>query len=84
MAGKKSEDFRHEAYFVPGKMKRRRIRPIDGLDADEWIRRNADDVFLVQEGYYEILHEREIERSASDAALPMVPVEESQEGCVPF
>ncbi len=84
MAKKKSQDFRYETYFVRGKMKRRRIRLIDGLDADEWIRRNADDVFLVQEGYYEVLHEREIERAAFDAASPMVPAEESEEESVPF
>jgi hypothetical protein len=84
MASRNSKDFRFETYFVRGKMKRRRIRLIDGLDADEWIRRNADDVFLVQEGYYEVLHERENERAAFDAPSPMVPSEESEDDSVPF
>jgi hypothetical protein len=84
MAKKKSKDFRFETYFVRGKMKRRRIRLIDGLDADEWIRRNADDVFLVQEGYYEVLHERENERAAADAASTMVRAEEPGDDSVPF
>ena len=55
----KSKNFRTEIYFVGGKMKRRKIPLIDGMEVDEFIRRNADDSFLVQEGYFHLLHERE-------------------------
>jgi len=57
-------EFRWEVYFLRGKEKRRKIRMLDGkdFDYDEYIRANADDVWLVQEGHYEILHEREMER----------------------
>jgi hypothetical protein len=32
---------------------------------DEFLRRNADDIYLLQEGHYEILHERQLERDAA-------------------
>ena len=58
-------EFRWEAYFVRGKQKRRKIRMLDGKDFDyeEYIRANADDLWLAQHGEYEILHEREMERA---------------------
>jgi hypothetical protein len=59
MAKKQNKNFRTEVYFVGGRMKRRKIPLIEGLEVDEFIRRNADDIFLFQAGYYEILHERE-------------------------
>jgi hypothetical protein len=62
MAKKKSKDFRTEIYFVGGKMKKRRIPLIDGMEVEEFIRRNADDVYLMQEGHFDILHEREQKR----------------------
>jgi hypothetical protein len=64
VAKKKSKGYRTEIYFVRGKMKKRKIPLIDGLEVEEFIRRNADDVFLLQNGYYEILHERESKRNA--------------------
>ena len=38
---------------------------LDGKDFDyeEFIRANADDIWLMQHGEYEILHEREMERN---------------------
>jgi hypothetical protein len=63
MAKKKSKDHRIEIYFVRGKMKKRKIPLIDGMEVDEFIRRNADDQFLIQEGHFEILHEREQARN---------------------
>ena len=56
----KNKTYRIETYFVGGKMKKRKIPLIDGLPVEEFIRRNADDVFLLQEGYYEILQERQV------------------------
>ncbi|MCB1065425.1 MAG: hypothetical protein KDN20_21230 [Verrucomicrobiae bacterium] len=56
-------EFRWETYFVRGKQKRRKIRMLDGkdFDYDEFIRANADDIWLKQQGEYEILHERQME-----------------------
>lgn len=60
---KEGKDFRTEIYFVRGKMKKRMIPLNDGLPVDEFIRRNADDVYLMQEGHWDILHEREMQRA---------------------
>ena len=50
---------KYQWVFMNGKQVRiRRPETIDGLDPDEYIRRNADDFWLTQNGYYEILHER--------------------------
>lgn len=62
MSKKKSKNYRTEIYFVRGKMKKRKIPLIDGLEVEEFIRRNADDVFLLQEGDYDILHERQMKK----------------------
>ena len=59
MSKKKSKNYRTEVYFVGGKMKKRRIPLIDGIEVEEFIRRNADDAFLIENGYFHILHERE-------------------------
>lgn len=67
MSRKKSKHFRTEIYFVRGKMKKRKIPLIHGLEVEEFIRRNADDAFLMQEGHYDILHERELKRDANGA-----------------
>ena len=58
----KQKNYRTEIYFVRGKMKKRKIPLIDGMEVNEFIRRNADDAFLLQEGHYDILHEREMAR----------------------
>jgi hypothetical protein len=68
MGKRKDKNFRTEIYFVGGKRKKRRIPLVDGLDVDEFIRRNADDAFLLENGYFEILGEREAERNGSTAA----------------
>lgn len=54
-------EFRFETFFVNGRQKRRKVRLIDGIPADEYIEKNADEILLVQEGYYEILRARETE-----------------------
>ena len=42
--------------FINGKQKRVRRPPtIDGMSADEFIRRNADAIWLQQHGYWEYL-----------------------------
>lgn len=50
---------KYEWVFMNGKQVRiRRSDKIDGLDSYEYIRQNADDIWLTQNGYYEILDER--------------------------
>ena len=49
--------------FVNGKQKRVKRPPtIDGMDVDEFIRRNADPIWLMQNGMYEELHRRDTEK----------------------
>jgi 16S rRNA U516 pseudouridylate synthase RsuA-like enzyme len=46
----------YETIFINGKMKRVRRPPmIEGLTVDEFIRRNADPIWLHQEGLWEYL-----------------------------
>ena len=53
---------KYQWVFMNGKQVRiRRPQKIDGLDPEEYIRRNADDIWLTQNGYYEILHERHMQ-----------------------
>lgn len=55
--------------FVRGKQKRVRRPPmIDGMDVDEFIRRNADPIYLHQEGLWEYLM---IEDDAADKTLAL-------------
>ena len=66
MSKKKSKNYKTVVFFVRGKRRKRKIFLIDGLEPEEFIRRNADDVFLMQEGYFDILHEREQARNKTE------------------
>lgn len=55
-------EFYWQVFFVRGKERRMKIRTIDGMHVDDFIEHNVDDVWLVQHGYFEILHQREEER----------------------
>jgi hypothetical protein len=66
---KKNADFKTVTYFVRGKMKQRRIPLINGLEVEDFIRQNADDVWLMQHGYFEILHERAMHRDEANQTL---------------
>jgi hypothetical protein len=58
-AAKRKRKAEFQTVFLNGKMKRIRRPPqIDGMDADEWIRQNADDIFLHEEGMWDVLEER--------------------------
>ena len=47
--------------FVNGKQKRVPRPPmIDGLPVDEFLRRNADPIWLQQNGYWELLDEQSV------------------------
>lgn len=45
-------------YFVRGKQKFMKIYVIDGIPADEFYEQNADPITLLQNGDYELLHQR--------------------------
>ena len=54
--------------FINGKQKRVRRPPtINGMDVDEFIRRNADPIWLLQNEMYEELYAWELERDGAEA-----------------
>ena len=58
-AEKRAKKKRREEFmmiFINGKQKRVRRPPtVDGMDADEFIRRNADPIWLHQNGFWEYM-----------------------------
>lgn len=59
--------------FMNGKQVRVRRPPtVDGIPVEEFIRQNADPIWLHQHGYWEILHEREMveEEGRSESHTP--------------
>lgn len=61
---RRKEEF--ETVFMNGKQVRVRRPPtIDGMDVEEFIRHNADPIWLKQHGYYEILEERAAEEGGA-------------------
>lgn len=66
-AAKKKRREEFMTIFINGKQKRVRRPPtIDGMDADEFIRRNADPIFLLQNEMYEELYEWELEQNRAE------------------
>ena len=62
-AEKKRRQKEYKTIFINGKQKRVKREPtVDGIPVDEFIRRNADPIFLLQNEMYEELHEWEQER----------------------
>lgn len=58
-AEKKRRKLEFMTVFMNGKQVRVRRPPtIDGISVDDFIRRNADPIWLHQHGYHEILHEQ--------------------------
>ena len=65
--------------FMNGKQVRVRRPPtIDGMDVEEFIRRNADPIWLHQHGYHEFLHERGVEERKTLAAHPTPDIRRSR------
>jgi len=67
--------------FIGGKQKRVKRPPtVEGMDVDEFIRRNADPIWLHQNEMWEVLHEGEMTEGieAPEAS------EESRPDDVPF
>jgi len=53
---------KYQWVFMNGKQVRiRRPETIDGLDHYEYIRQNADEIWLTQNSYHEIIHERHMQ-----------------------
>ncbi|MGC9519231.1 MAG: hypothetical protein ACP5FP_06195 [Desulfuromonadaceae bacterium] len=63
-AEKAARKRRREEYmtiFIGGKQKRIKRPPtVEGMDVDEFIRRNADPIWLHQNEMWEVLHESEM------------------------
>ena len=67
-AAKKQRKKDFMTVFMNGKQVRVRREPsIDGMDVEDFIRENADPIWLHQNGYHELLHEREVEDKKEDA-----------------
>jgi hypothetical protein len=65
--------------FLNGKMKRVRRPPtIDGMDVDEFIRRNADPIFLHQNEMWELMDENNSEEVCSWRSEPQGPAPEQR------
>lgn len=70
-AEKKRRQLIYKTIFINGKQKRVKREPtIDGIPEDEFIRRNADPIFLHQNEMYEELHELEMEQNAAIEKQP--------------
>lgn len=90
-AEKKRRREKYMTIFVNGKQKRvERPILIDGIPEDEFIRINADPIWLLQNGMYEELHEWEMEENARHQqqhphppkTVPKSPIREDDE--LPF
>ena len=66
-AEKKRRRREYMTIFVNGKQKRIKREPtIDGIPVDEFIRRNADPIWLLQNEMYEELHQWEQEQQQEE------------------
>lgn len=66
-AEKKRRQREFKTIFVNGKQKRVKREPtVDGIPVDEFIRHNADPIWLLQNEMYEELYEWEQERDAEE------------------
>lgn len=64
--------------FIHGKMKRvRRPQQMDGIDADEFIRRNADPLWLHQNGMWEYMEERSAAVAENSQPMKTTPDEDA-------
>ena len=64
-AEKKRRQREYMTIFVNGKQKRVKREPtVDGIPVDDFIRNNADPIWLLQNEMYEELHQWEQERDA--------------------
>ena len=71
-------DFRYRTAFVGGKQKRVREDLIDGIPVEDFLRDNADEVFLQQNGMWEELNARQ-EKANPELFLPPLPLSPAPE-----
>jgi hypothetical protein len=72
-AAKKRRKAEFQTVFINGKQKRIRRPPtIDGMDVDEFIRRNADPIFLHEMEMWELMEQ------------PDAPADEEDDETLPF
>ena len=66
----------------PKQVRVKKPETIEGMLVDDWIRQNADDIWLTQNGMYDVLdvRQRERDRKAGDA----VKVDGRDESDTPF
>jgi uncharacterized protein YnzC (UPF0291/DUF896 family) len=85
-AEKRERDRRRQEYkiiFINGKQKRvKRAPKIDGLDADEYIRRNADSIWLHQNEMWEYITEHQEMMEGPEACEEKHALDE--DGLLPF
>ena len=68
-AAKKRRKAEYQTVFIHGKMKRVRRPPtIDGMDVDEFIRRNADLVFLHEHEMWDLMEEPDAAAASDEDA----------------
>jgi 16S rRNA U516 pseudouridylate synthase RsuA-like enzyme len=80
---KKRRREEYETVFINGKQKQvKRPQTIDGLDVDEFIRRNADPIWLHQNGMWEYLDEKEDTHNKDRANQRNQKLDE--DGMIPF
>ncbi len=67
--GKKRRSLEYITIFINGKQKRvKRPQVIDGMEVDEFIRRNADQILLHQMEMWEYMNTQETEEIDGEAA----------------
>ena len=89
-AEKKRRRREYMTIFINGKQKRVKRPPtIDGIPVDEFVRRNADPVWLFENEMYEELHELEQKHSQSEAtgsrpSATRIPIDSDEDLILPF
>ena len=74
-----------EIIFVHGKQKPvKRLPTIEGMDVDEFIRRNADPIWLQQNEMWEYMEAAMVGGAAADVGLPSEPAEFAGDDDFPF
>ncbi len=78
-AARKKRKAEFMTVFMNGKQVRVRRPPtVDGIPVEEFIRQNADPIWLHQHGYGEILHEREMAEQESMGELHTPGIQEAK------
>lgn len=85
-AQKKAKSDRQKKYewvFMNGKQVRiKRPEMIEGMLVDDWIEQNADDIWLTQNGMYDVLDARQLARDEMENDVKSV--EDSDDSDIPF